>query len=214
MSADLNYVESDAIVARGRTLYPGELACYSSHYAVWKRALQEDADQVLVLEDDVAVDWGFVRLMIDNNLACSGINYLKLFNKNMTPFKVLTDNFHQRSLIDCRGFAYGMQAYMLTRVGVECFMTICKTIRRPIDDEMDRSWAHGIPTLCVFPFPAYERYGQSTLGKDRYERRPVPTRFLLRRTAMRATEKFLRLSQRMTGYGQINSLSLQGDVVV
>jgi hypothetical protein len=90
--------------------------------------LREKADQVLVSEDDVAIDWGFVRLMTSQNLAASGINYLKLFNKNITPFKVLAGDFHQRCIIDCRGFAHGMQAYMLTGVGAERFIAICKTI--------------------------------------------------------------------------------------
>ena len=208
MSSELCYRERDAVVAKGRTLYPRELACYSSHYATWAKMLREGADQVLVIEDDVVIDWEFVKLLSSQNLSAMGIHYLKLFNKNITPFKVLTDNFHRRCLIDCRGFAHGMQAYVLTRLGAERFLAICKTVRRPIDDEMDRSWAHGIPNLSVFPFPAFERHVASTIGTVRYDEHDVPVRFALSRSRMRFAEKLRRAKQKVTGYGLVNSISL------
>jgi glycosyl transferase, family 25 len=208
MSAELHYSEKDAIAAKGRALYPRELACYSSHYATWAKMLCEDADQMLVIEDDVVLDWEFVKILSSQNLSALGINYLKLFNKNITPFRVLTDNFHRRCLIDCRGFAHGMQAYMLTRAGAERFLAICKEVSRPVDDEMDRSWAHGIPNLAVFPFPAFERHGTSTIGTVRYDEHDVPARFAFSRNRMRLTEKLRRARQKITGFGRLNSISL------
>src|SRR5215813_4709391 len=38
----LRYDESDAIVAKGRPLRPGELGCYSSHYAAWSDLQGDD----------------------------------------------------------------------------------------------------------------------------------------------------------------------------
>jgi glycosyl transferase family 25 len=206
MSDELRYRERDAMVAKGRTLYPREIACYSSHYATWAKMLHEDADQVLIIEDDVVLDWEFVKILCSQNLSSLGINYLKLFNKNITPFRLLTDNFHRRCLIDCRGFAHGMQAYMLTRSGAERYLEICKTIRRPVDDEMDRSWAHGVPNLAVFPFPAFERHGASTIGTVRYDEHDMPARFAFSRNRMRFAEKLRRTRQKLTGYGHVNSI--------
>lgn len=207
MSGELSYRERDAMAAKGRALYPRELACYSSHYATWEKMLREDADQMLVIEDDVVVDWEFIKILSAENLSSLGINYLKLFNKNITPFRILTNNFHRRCLIDCRGFAHGMQAYMLTRTGAERFLTICRTVSRPIDDEMDRSWAHGVPNLAVFPFPAFERHGASTIGTVRYDEHDVPARFAFSRNRMRLTEKLRRARQKITGFGRVNSVS-------
>jgi glycosyl transferase family 25 len=208
MSPGLRYRERDAVVAKGRALYPRELACYSSHYATWERMLREGADQLLVVEDDVVLDWDFVTILASLDLSAVGINYLKLFNKNITPFKLLTDNFYRRCLIDCRGFAHGMQAYMLTRSGAERFLAVCNPVRRPIDDEMDRSWSHGVPNLAVFPFPAFEHNGASTIGTVRYDEHDVPARLAFSRNAMRFTEKLRRVRQKMTGYGRVYSISL------
>jgi glycosyl transferase, family 25 len=207
ISSRLSYNERDAMVAKGRALFPRELACYSSHYATWETMVREQADQLLVIEDDVVLDWDFVAILASLDLSDMGINYLKLFNKNITPFRVLAD-FHGRSLIDCRGFAHGMQAYMLTRAGAERFLAVCNPVRRPIDDEMDRSWGHGVPNLAVFPFPAFERHGASTIGTVRYHEHDVPAQFALQRNLMRLAEKLRRVKQKITGYGQINSISL------
>jgi glycosyl transferase, family 25 len=206
MTNELSYRESDAIAAKGRALYPRELAAYSSHYASWAKMLREGADQLLVLEDDVVVDWEFLKVLSSQNLSSLGISYLKLFNKNITPYRVLTDNFHRRCLIDCRGFSHGMQAYMLTRGGAERFLAVCKKVSRPIDDEMDRSWAHGVPNLAVFPFPAFERHVTSTIGTVRYDKHDMPTRFTFSRNRMRLEEKLRRARQKITGYGHVNSV--------
>ena len=61
MSDELDYRGSNAIAAKGRALYPRELACYSSHYATWAKMLREGANQVLVIEDDVVVDWELLK---------------------------------------------------------------------------------------------------------------------------------------------------------
>jgi glycosyl transferase family 25 len=61
LAPGLTHDPDEAIVAKGRPLYPGELGCYSSHYAAWEMFLDSGAPQMLVLEDDTIVDWGFWR---------------------------------------------------------------------------------------------------------------------------------------------------------
>jgi hypothetical protein len=65
----LEHDPDEAIVAKGRPMYPGELGCYASHYAAWTSFLESDADQLLVLEDDTIVDWGFLAAMVEVDLA-------------------------------------------------------------------------------------------------------------------------------------------------
>src|ERR687895_1267863 len=56
----LTYDPADAIVAKGRPLYPPELGCYASHFAAWTDFLESGASQLIVLEDDTIVDWTFL----------------------------------------------------------------------------------------------------------------------------------------------------------
>ena len=76
LGAELEHDPDEAIVAKGRPMYPGELGCYASHYAAWTTFLESDADQLLVLEDDTIVDWGFLARMVEVDLDAAGIAYL------------------------------------------------------------------------------------------------------------------------------------------
>lgn len=208
LSSRLSYDPAHVVVTRGREIHPRELACYSSHFEAWHSFLKTNAQQLLVLEDDVQLDWGFVDRVIDRDLAAEGIEYLKLFSKNMTPYSVVSNAFHGRWLLDCRGFAYGMQAYILTRPGARRFVAHCGgLVRRPIDDEMDRSWAHGIPNLTVFPFPAFEMVGPSTIGADRDQFVSLDVQQRLSRRLYQVQERLLRLQQKVTGFGLASALA-------
>ena len=81
LGAGLEHDPDEAIVAKGRPMYPGELGCYASHYAAWTTFLESDADQLLVLEDDTIVDWGFLARMVEVDLDAAGIAYLRLYAK-------------------------------------------------------------------------------------------------------------------------------------
>lgn len=204
---ELVYDERLAVIRRGRKLHLRELACYSSHYALWRSFLETDKDQLLVLEDDVVLDWAFMQRLLSLDLGGSGIHYLKVFNKNMTPYQAVSNDFLGRWLIDCRGFAYGAQAYVLTRTGAARFLKHCQQVSRPIDDELDRSWAHGIPNLSVFPSPAFEQLSPSSIGaeRDTFEEMARDVRAL--NVMVRLQEKLRRGWQKVSGYGLCDSIA-------
>lgn len=188
----LSYDEDGAIVAKGRPLRKGELGCYSSHFALWKQLLEtDDADQYIVLEDDVIADWDYLARFaaIDHNLA--GHDYIRLYYKKPAPSRVLEKDFVCRAtwLTEVSGYCFGTQGYLITRAGARRFAEHCATVRRPIDDEMDRSWVHGIRNLAVFPFPLMERKIESGIGLQRFEGFPVPRRLKLQRFVARTRER-------------------------
>jgi glycosyl transferase family 25 len=191
----LAYDEQDAIVAKGRPLRAGELGCYSSHYAVWEDLLaDQEADQYVVLEDDVIVDWTFVGKLASVDLAAIGINYLRLFYKVPARAALVKENFIERarSIVELSGSAYGTQGYAITKAGAQIFHDHCRTVRRPIDDEMDRSWVHGQPNLALFPFPIMEESAGSTIGGSRFETFEVPRHLKLKRLVTHRVERWRR----------------------
>jgi glycosyl transferase family 25 len=199
----LVYEPDGAIVAKGRPLYPGELGCYSSHYAVWTRFLESDARQILVLEDDTIVDWVFLAKLGQVDLAAAGVSYLRLFAKRQCAFRRLLRNAiePQRMLIEYLDHPHGTQGYVLTRQGAQRFIRHCRTVRRPLDDELDRSWDHGVPSLCIFPFPLVEQSTTSSIGPARHERFEIPARLRARRYAMQVADRALQLRQALRPAG-------------
>lgn len=203
----------DAIVAKGRPMYPGELGCYASHYAAWAAFLDSGGPQLLVLEDDTIVDWGFLAKLAAVDLQAAGITYLRLYAKRPCAFRPVLRNAieQQRSLIEFLDRPLGTQGYLLTRDGAARFVRHCRRVRRPIDDELDRSWDHGVPTLCVFPFPVIEESTASNIDPARFDHFAIPARLRARRYRMRLTDRALKLRRRLRrltdhGSGRLHSL--------
>lgn len=189
----LDYCERDAIIHTGRPLHTRELGCYSSHFALWEKIASSDMPQAIILEDDVVLDWNFARVLLSRDMAAENIHYLKLYYMRAVPFRMLRDPFLGRNLVRFSGFAYGMQAYLLTREGAQRLVEKLRHVSRPVDDELDRDWNHGLPNLAVFPFPAFESLGPSTIGDERYDHAAVPRSIALARLAYRVREKISRM---------------------
>jgi glycosyl transferase family 25 len=126
----LRYDEVGAIVAKGRPLRAGEIGCYSSHYAAWTDLQSSDADQYVVLEDDVIVDWTFVGKLAQVDLAAMGINYLRLYYKFPARAALVKENFidRARSIVELAGNAYGTQGYAITKAGAKVFLDHCRIV--------------------------------------------------------------------------------------
>jgi glycosyl transferase family 25 len=120
--------------------------------------------------------------------------------------RYLNRNF---SLLRLLGHAYGTQGYVITRVGAERLMAACRDIRRPIDDQMDRFWEHGVPNLAIFPFPIMEEAVPSAIGMARFEAES-PYRTMKRRIYLwsdtltkRVTVFGIRLSAKLRRYSRM-----------
>ncbi|WP_129792162.1 glycosyltransferase family 25 protein [Sphingosinicella sp. CPCC 101087] len=187
----LSYDEEDAVVAKGRPLTKGEIGCYSSHYEAWRQLLEGDHDQYLVLEDDVIADWDYLAAFVRMNHEAAGRDYIRLYYKKPAPVRVLERDFGSRTrwLTRVIGYAFGTQAYLITRGAARVFTERFRRVRRPIDDEMDRWWVHGVSNLAVFPFPVMERAQESGIGLGRFEAFDVPARLKLRRTIAHQRER-------------------------
>lgn len=187
----LVYDETEALLAHGRPLRAGELGCYSSHYAIWEQLVADDVDQYVVLEDDVIVDWEYLKKIIEADLSTMKIDYLRLYYKYPVRQIVLKYAFvdRSRSLVELSDFAYGTQGYLITKAAAARLLKHCRTVHRPIDDELDRSWAHGVRNLSVFPFPLIEESGTSTIGASRFEKYPMPAHLRIRRRIRRFVER-------------------------
>jgi glycosyl transferase family 25 len=128
-----------------------------------------------------------------------GIQYLRLYYKAPARHAVLKENFleRSRSIVELSGAAFGTQGYLITKAGAKTLLDHCRVVRRPVDDEMDRSWAHGLPNLAVFPFPIIEESSPSSIGSRRFETFVVPQHLKLKRLLTRKAERWRRDAERV-----------------
>lgn len=141
----------------------GELGAYASHYALWSWFVRSDYRQLLVLEDDVLVDWDYLAALTAHDLRVVGIDFLRLYALSPGLWRP-KGRLEGRQVLQYLTYVYGAQAYVLTQAGARRLIEHARVVRRPVDDELDRSWAHGVPNLCVYPFPVIERYAPSIIG--------------------------------------------------
>jgi glycosyl transferase family 25 len=158
----LTYSPAEARRVNGRELQAAELGCFSSHYALWRTCAQQKKS-IIVLEDDVYVDWNFLRKFLQDPIFSSDVQYLRLYSKFPTKFRVVCP-FFDRFIIEFLGHPFGTQGYFLSPAAASSLVSRVTQIRRPIDLEMDRAWAHGLPNLSVYPHPILEIADGSQIG--------------------------------------------------
>lgn len=176
---------------KGRALTRGEIGCYASHFSIWEDIVARGVAQAIVLEDDTIVDWAYLARLAQTDLAAHGFDYLRLYAKRPTFQRTVTKDFlqHSRTVVELIGLAYGTQGYCITQAGARAFAAECDTIRRPIDDAMDRSWAHGIRNLALFPAPILEATVPSAIGAMRFGEKNDPAFSTPRQRVWRRLER-------------------------
>ena len=176
---------------KGRALTRGEIGCYASHYSIWRDLVARGVRQAIVLEDDTVVDWAYLERLARADLHAAGIDYLRLYAKRPTYQRVVRRDFlqHSRTVVELIGLAYGTQGYAITLEGAQRFVAHCRMVQRPIDDEMDRSWAHGVRNLALFPAPILEATVASDIGAARFAPKADPAFHSVRQKAWRRLER-------------------------
>lgn len=186
---DLPYDPRRAVAQHGRKLTPGELGCFASHWTLWESLVRDDAhDVMLVLEDDLLLNPVFFDAMETVVESAIPYGYLRLYAKVPAGIR-LEATFLDRHIARFSGRAYGTQAYLITKDTARRWRRSIREIVRPIDDEMDRYWAHGIPARAVFPFPVMEIAYGSTIEAKRRQLDPLTKPQRLRWEVAKACEK-------------------------
>ena len=189
---DIAYSKHGARIAQGRELTKGEIGCFVSHHRLWKMLLASDADRMLVLEDDVFVDWPALLPILDAAFP-PGMDYVRLYAKRLAPAREL-GWFLGKRLIQFLHYVHGTQAYLLTREGAARLTRAARSIQRPVDDFMDRAWHHGVPSFALYPFPVIELALSSSIGGlERYQSPPLSAVDRMRRVHYRLTDKVQRV---------------------
>lgn len=186
---DPPYVPANAL---GRRLTRAEIGCFASHFELWRVFLRQPGPSWLcVLEDDVLLDYQFPLEALLARADAAGIHYIRLYSRFIRPFRVVA-KFGERQLIRYRTAPYGTQAYLIRRTAAARLVESVTEIVRPIDDELDRFWAHDLPIYAIFPYPAFEfeAAGQIRRRISRVYERPVADR--THHLIHRAREKLLK----------------------
>jgi glycosyl transferase family 25 len=186
LSEDLQYNPDDALKIGGRELSPTEQAVYSSHYSLWQQLLTDHASRYVIFEDDAIVDWRILEAISADDRS---IDFLRLGVTLLSPIRVVDRRFiHNHQLVETLGHCYGAFAYVISRRAADTFVQHFRRAVRPVDTEIDRAWAHRIPTLALYPFPVIHESGVSVMDQERWISTKKPFVVRARRAIIRAQD--------------------------
>ncbi|MCY0386284.1 glycosyltransferase family 25 protein [Robbsia sp. Bb-Pol-6] len=131
----------------GYGLTPGEIGCYLSHRAVWRRFLDSDSDVCCVLEDDGVLHGDFSERVADIVMARAHWDFVRLYSlyrRGARPYCV-TAGSRQLNWVACS--AMSTLGYLLTRSAAEKLLIHTQDMMFTIDEVIDRHWEHGLRLL-------------------------------------------------------------------
>lgn len=143
-----------AKIVHGRELRGGEIACYASHFSLWKKCVELDRP-IIVLEDDVELLENFK----------SGVEEIIESEYDFVRMYSTFNQSNQEKGLVIRGCKLGgTLGYYLTPIGAKILLKHSQKWFGPVDDYLDRYFIHGLPAVVYQPYLLKEQIVPSTIG--------------------------------------------------
>jgi glycosyl transferase family 25 len=154
-----------------RPLAAGEIGCFASHYLLWQRCM-ESREPLVIMEDDVVVDDGFVRAL---EIATELLPAFPLLRLGITvegwgtaPILPLPAGFE---LVSLALNTWGSQCYILSDIAAKALLEHAVAWRLPVDNYLNSPLIHGIGCYGLRPYlvrHADQAVYPSVIGYERF----------------------------------------------
>ena len=169
------YSRKMALTDFGRELSPGELGCALSHIKMWRRILEEDLKEVLILEDDAHIGHALFNVLAHRDRMPADYQHINFSTRaRQIPFGDFITDIYRASKHAER--PYLTSAYLITQEGAQFLLDFVIPIYMPIDNFISIS---GIKSYGIFPPVVILAETESSIGR-RWDDMPKP-RFFLRK---------------------------------
>jgi glycosyl transferase family 25 len=150
-------------------LREGEIGCFMSHRACWKRIDQENLHAALIMEDDVDIgDPAFANAFALAQSHLTVDSFIRFPAKRREVSEKHLASFQGTRLFEPRVTGLGMHCQLVGRDVARRLLEVSETFDRPVDAFLQMSWATGVQPVCVYPSGVHERsaqFGGSTIGR-------------------------------------------------
>ena len=134
-------------------LRPGEIGCYASHLAAWRRLLASGARSLAVFEDDVEPDPGLAELLRAIDRMPMRWDMVKLYGREHERVAWRRPLTAGTELIGYRRAPSHTCAYVVSRQGAQKLLASRSRFGRPIDLDLRRWWENDLDLFGVQPYP-------------------------------------------------------------
>ncbi|OBV29120.1 hypothetical protein BKN38_05165 [Helicobacter sp. CLO-3] len=178
------YSKFRAGVWKAREVRATELACFASHFALWKKCVELD-EPIFILEDDVDFCEDFARGV--DRIAQSGYDFARLSWRTFHTMYLLEEHFALAPSL-----MLGTSAYYLTPRAARKLIKHAQSIFVAVDYYVSFSFLHGVKEMLHIPHLVHvnELDEISTIGKP--EHQPRDKSFYLRFVLLREIHRIYR----------------------
>lgn len=167
------YHPAKALRVYGVPMWDTEIACYSSHFNIFRRMVAEGMAAALVLEDDVHIEPALPRVVADLLDGPQDWLVVRLDSKRSQLHEPRSAKLRGTAVAELAGggtlfrlrtHVLGTGGYLIRLEGAKRMLAYGRRIFMPIDHTMDRFWENGIQPYVVRPFPVLQKqaFGSST----------------------------------------------------
>jgi len=129
---------------------PGEIGCFLSHRACWRRLVDSDAEAALIAEDDVVPDARFdAALALALRHVAPG-RYIRFAQKDRESGSEI-DRAGEVALLLPRTVGLGTGLQLVGRAAAERLLALSAPFDRPVDAFLQMRWLTGIEMLALCP---------------------------------------------------------------
>ena len=196
-----NFLNSDKVdnaltySRKGYQLKNGEVACFSSHYELWKVCISLN-QPIIILEDNVDISEDFPQLIEPLNRVIQQFDYVKLAATLPAKFNPIKQIISRYSLGQYSKKTCGTTAYAVSPQAAKQFIQHADKFIEPVDDYMEKPWRHGLKTYSIAPSLFQRAQIASTISSTankRKEKKKLPLITKLQIELYRALESLLRV---------------------
>jgi glycosyl transferase family 25 len=185
------YDEARYLKNTGRKASPGEIACFGSHAALWRKAV-ETGQPLIVLEDDVEILPTFPSALAEANRLIKTYGFLRLVPNGPSRRVRMTEmeTAGQFSVMWYTRYPFGSMGYAISPEAAAAFLAHSSVVAGPPDLFIKRFWEHGRPLYGLMPASIgfNDQFGSAPVIGTRAKEKPS------------ATVRLGRLGTKLTGF--------------
>jgi len=145
-----SYDEEQYLINCGRVAATGEIGCYASHLALWKKCVELN-EPILIMEDDFCIEENFLAAIREVEKLISNYGFIRL----QTEFrgkKIKSKDVGRFTLYYYTKMPHSTMCYAINPEVSRVFINQSKSLTAPIDVTMKKFWEHQIPMFGLAPY--------------------------------------------------------------
>lgn len=145
-----SYDERAYLINTGRRATPGEIGCYASHLALWKKCVEIN-QPIMIMEDDFLLDPLFAGAVATTEEIIHKYGFIRLHIETRGR-KTKIENLGDFSLYFYTKMPQCLMCYALTPTVAKAFINSSKILVAPVDGVVKKTWEHKQPLYGLVPY--------------------------------------------------------------